>query len=126
MKNTRYGIQRYLAQKHVIDIIKDREFTSSNKMFLAMSVQLKCKGLGGIDHYPPIEEDTLKKIYDSLDVKDPVSLQQKVFVDVMLYFGWRGQQNLRELKKVTMNCQEVRVNKEVVTRKQNMILQNKT
>lgn len=99
IKTTQYGIQRYLAQKRDIDIIKDREFTSSNKMFQAMSVQLKREGLGGIDHYPPVEEDNLKKIYDSLDVKDPVSLQQKVFVDVMLYFGRRGRENLRELKK---------------------------
>ncbi|CAC5418120.1 unnamed protein product [Mytilus coruscus] len=29
---------------------------------------------------------------------DPVSLQHKVFVDLMLYFGRRGRENLRDLK----------------------------
>ena len=64
-----------------------------------MSIQLKRQGLGGVEHYPPVGEDNLRKIYNSLSDKDPVSLQQKVFVDIMLYFGRRGRENLRELKK---------------------------
>ena len=64
-----------------------------------MSVQFKCEGLGGVEHYPPVEEDNLRKINNSLSDKDPVSHQQKVFVDIMLYFGRRGTENLRELKK---------------------------
>ncbi|XP_052091302.1 uncharacterized protein LOC127728112 [Mytilus californianus] len=70
----------------------------SNKMFKAMSVQLKRDGLGGIEHYPPIDEDHIKTIYSSLTQMDLVSLQHKVFVDLMLYFGRRGRENLRDLK----------------------------
>ncbi|VDI61662.1 Hypothetical predicted protein [Mytilus galloprovincialis] len=68
------------------------------KMFKAMSVQVKSDGLGEIEHYPPIEEDHSKTIYSSLTQMDPVSLQQKVFIDLMLYFGRRGRENLRDLK----------------------------
>lgn len=99
LKNTRYGLNRYFTETRNIDILKDREFDKSNKMYSAMSVQLKREGLGGIDHYPPIDEDHLKEIYDSLTDIDPVSLQHKIFVDVLLYFGRRGRENLRDLKK---------------------------
>jgi hypothetical protein len=99
LKNTRYGIQRYLSDKRNIDIIKDKEFIGSNKVYQAISVQLKCEGLGGVEHYPPVEKENLRKIYNSLSDKDPVSHQQNVFVDIMLYFGRRGTENLRELKK---------------------------
>ncbi|VDI67112.1 Hypothetical predicted protein [Mytilus galloprovincialis] len=98
LKNTRYGINRYLTEKRDIDIMKDPDFMKSNKMFKAMSIQLKRDGLGGIEHYPPIEEDHIKTIYSSLTQMDPVSLQQKVFIDLMLYFGRRGRENLRDLK----------------------------
>jgi hypothetical protein len=56
-------------------------------MFKAISVQLKREGKGGIDHHPPIEADDLKAIYASLKTSDPTSIQHKVFVDIMLYFG---------------------------------------
>ena len=107
LKKTRYGIQRYWSDKRNIDIIKDKEFIGSNKVFQTMSVQFKCEGLGGVEHYPPVEEDNLRKINNSLSDKDPVSHQQKVFVDIMLYFGRRGTENLRELKK-SEKCDKTR------------------
>jgi hypothetical protein len=67
-------------------------------MFKAMIVQLKREEQGGIDHHPPIEADDLKKIYSTLKTTDPTSIQQKVFIDIMLYFGRRGRENLRNLK----------------------------
>ena len=63
-----------------------------------MIVQLKREEQGGIDHHPPIEADDLKKIYSTLKTTDPTSIQQKVFIDLMLYFGRRGRENLRNLK----------------------------
>ena len=90
LKNTRYGIQRYLSDKRNIDIIKDKEFIGSNKVFQAMSIQLKREGLGGVEHYPPVEEDNLRKIYNSLIDKDPVSLQQKVFCRHYVIFREEG------------------------------------
>ena len=68
-------------------ILSKTGFLSSNKMFKAISVQLKREGKGGIDHHPPIEADDLKAIYASLKTLDPTSIHHKVFVDIMLYFG---------------------------------------
>jgi hypothetical protein len=45
-----------LSEKN-IDIIKDHGFVNSNKMFKAMTVQLKREGKDDIDHHPPIEAD---------------------------------------------------------------------
>lgn len=98
LANTRYGLNRYLNEKKGIDIIKDKMFMNSDKMFKAVNVLLKREGMGGIDHYPPIENDDLKTIYASLKDSDPTTLQHKVFVDIMLYFGRRGRENLRTLK----------------------------
>ena len=56
LTNTRYGINRFLSEKN-IDIIKDHGFVNSNKMFKAMTVQLKREGKDDIDHHPPIEAD---------------------------------------------------------------------
>ena len=59
---------------------------------------MKREEQGGIDHHPPIEADDLKKIYSTLKTTDPTSIQQKVFIDIMLYFGRRGRKNLQNLK----------------------------
>jgi len=37
-------------------------------------------------------------MYDYFNVNDNVKLQQKVFVDVMLYFGRRVRKNIHDLK----------------------------
>ena len=39
----------------------------------------------------------LKK-YSTLKTTDPTPLQQKVVIDIVLYFGRRGRENLRNLK----------------------------
>ena len=58
---------------------------------------MKRDGQGGIAHYPPIEQTDLIKMYDYFDLNNNIKLQQKVFVDIMLYFGRRGRENLHEL-----------------------------
>ena len=54
-----------------------------------------------VDHHPPINEEDMNKIYESnvFSLNNPVSLQRKVFFDVMLYFCRRGRENLRKLIK---------------------------
>lgn len=97
LASTRYGLNRFLNEKQGIDIVRDKAFQNSDKMFKAVGVFLKREGKGGIDHHPPVAEDDLKQIYSSLNNNDPISLQHKVFVDIMLYFGRRGRENLRTL-----------------------------
>ena len=52
-------------------------------------------------HKPAISAADMKKKYnsDALDVNNPVSLQRKVFIDIMLHFSRRGREGLRELRK---------------------------
>jgi hypothetical protein len=37
-------------------------------------------------------------MYEYFEMSDNVKLQQKLFVDIMLYFGRRGQDQIHELK----------------------------
>lgn len=98
MQTIRHGISRFLSDKLDIDILRDVRFKQSNVVFKAMGKELKRQGLWGVNHYPPIDDIDLKKAYFSFDLFSGKSLQQKVFIDIMLYFGRRGRENLRELK----------------------------
>ena len=94
----RFGLSRHIINALDIDIMKDLRFKNSNTIFKAVSKDLKRQGLGSVDHYPPIEVVDLQKSYLNLDLYSVKSLQRKVFMDIMLYFGRRGRENLRELK----------------------------
>jgi len=43
-------------------------------------------------------------MYQHFDLNNPKSLQWRGFCDIMLYFGRRGRENLRELKITDFNC----------------------
>ena len=60
---------------------------------------LKKNGLAKVNHHPSITEEDLKKLYESevFSLDNPVSLQHKVFFEVMLHFCRRGRENLRTL-----------------------------
>ena len=94
----RFRFSRHINNVLDIDIMKDLRFKNSNTIFKAVSKDLKRQGLGSVDHYPPVEVVDLQKAYFNLDLYSAKSLQRKVFMDIMLYFGRRGRKNLRELK----------------------------
>jgi hypothetical protein len=56
----RNGLNRHLSNTLSIDIIHDADFKSYNRTFSATVKDLKRNGLGGVNHYPPIEEEDLK------------------------------------------------------------------
>jgi hypothetical protein len=64
-----------------------------------MLMKRKQEGNGVSIHKPRLVSIIWKKMYDSFDFDSPTDLQNKVFIDFMLYFCNRGQENLRELKK---------------------------
>ncbi|XP_033756252.1 uncharacterized protein LOC117338997 [Pecten maximus] len=97
----RHGLNRHFKDH---DIVNGQDFKSSREAFIAMSSELKRQGLGGVDHHPPIEKADLQKLYASFDITDAASLQQKVFVDILLYFGRRGRENARQLKVSDFSC----------------------
>ena len=45
----------------------------------------------------PLTTEDLRLLYSSFDLESPKGLQDKVYVDFMLYFH-RGRENIRELK----------------------------
>ena len=100
MQGIRYGIQRHLQDSRGIDIVKDIGFSESNKSFKAMMVKLKNEGLGFVQHKSVIPKSDFAKMQasKSLDMNTPKGLQNKVFIDIMLFLCNRGQENLRSMK----------------------------
>ena len=95
----RYGLQKHFEKVRKLDIVSGIEFKEANKIFSAVLVKLKKEGKGVVVHKNPLSRADLLKLYSSFDVSTPKGLQDKVFVDFMLYFCNRGRENLRELKK---------------------------
>ena len=89
MMTLRHGINRHPSncRKSPVDIVNDSNFNQSQRMFSAVSKELKRAGKAKIEQYPPLTDADIEKIYEYLtsDVDDPVILQRKVFVDVLLY-----------------------------------------
>jgi hypothetical protein len=95
----RFGLQRFYSSS--MDIIKDPEFKEANSVFYAEIAHLKREGKAKTEHKPPINNDDMKKLYESglFSQNQPDTLQNKVFFDIMLHFCRRGRQNLRALRK---------------------------
>ena len=71
-------------------------------MFHAQCVQLKKMGLAKVDHTPEIPVSDIKLLYATggvFSTDSPVTLQFKVFFEVVFFFCRRGLEGLRELKK---------------------------
>jgi hypothetical protein len=54
--------------------------------------------LRSFTHYHPLELKDPHKLYEYLDSNNNIKLQEKVFADLMLYFGRRGRENIHDLK----------------------------
>ena len=100
LTNIRASIQRHLVSpphNRSINIIKDRDFTSANSVIQGQIQKLRKEGKDITRHKTPIEPEDFAKIMASLDLKTPMGLQDKVFIDVMMHFARRGLEGLREL-----------------------------
>jgi site-specific recombinase XerD len=98
MHALRYGIHKHFQSIKGIDITNSDQFVQSNKVFKAMLVKLKKEGKGVVKHKDPISKLDMTKILSCLDLNTPQGLQDKVFIDIMLYFANRGRENLRNMK----------------------------
>ncbi|XP_022240717.1 uncharacterized protein LOC111085608 [Limulus polyphemus] len=101
MISIRYGLQRHFQNTHDIDIVKDNSFAAANEIFKAILIKLKAIGKGIVTHKTAIPNEEMDKLYTSpvLSTSSPVTLQNKVFIDVMLHFCSRGRENLRDMMK---------------------------
>ena len=98
MQAIKYGIHKYFQTKGM-DTYSDN-FSESQQCFKAMMKKLKREGKGFVKHKNPLSKMDMTKIVESgqLDTDTPSGLQNKVFVDVMVYFGQRGRESLRDMK----------------------------
>ncbi|XP_071784526.1 uncharacterized protein [Asterias amurensis] len=103
LQTIRYGIQRHFKDRETnsMDIVIDKAFERSNQSFKATLVNLKKLGKGCVQHKNPITPEDMDKINASprTDINTPAGLQNKVFIDVMMYHCNRGRENIRDLKK---------------------------
>lgn len=99
LNGIKFGIARHIKEKCSIDIVGDPAFTEANQVFKGQVVELKRQGKASTDHYPEIEPEDLSKMYQSFNLSKPTDLQEKVWLDIMLYFIRRGRENLWELSK---------------------------
>ena len=81
-----------------MDIIKGNEFPVSKKAFKALLHTLKQNGKALVKKHPPVTKPDMDRIQSSLDVQTASGLQNKVFIDTMIYFANRGMENLRIMK----------------------------
>ena len=51
------------------------------------------------NHYPEIEPEDLRKVYQSFDPNCPNGLQEKVWFDIMFHLVRRGRENLRGMTR---------------------------
>ena len=79
----------------------DGPFVAANNVLVGQCRKLKASGKDVSKHYPAIKKDDLCKMYSSrvLSVDNPVALQRKVFFEVVLHFGRRGREGLRDINK---------------------------
>ena len=122
----RFGLQRYFLISKKVNIAKHEDFTNSMKVFKNFSAMLKQKGKGVVAHKQAISQEDMEKIQGSLDLDDPVGLQDKVFIDVMLYFCIHGRQNLREMTLDSFEiCEEALGGKCYITLKDTLTKNNR-
>ena len=102
--NIRSGLNRHMTLppwNRIINLMHDAEFKVANQVLIGQFRKIKMDGNDKTQHKPAISAADMKKMYnsDALDVNNPVGLQRKVFIDIMLHFSRRGREGLRELRK---------------------------
>ena len=100
-RGIRFSLQRYFLKRLNVDIISSDEFQAANTCFENISKLIAKSGKGSTIHHPEIEPEDLEKMYQSLSIETPTGLQEKVWLDVMIYLIRRGRENLMQMTKHT-------------------------
>ena len=107
----RSSINRHLQSppyNRSLNISTDESFMSSNQVLKAMMKKLKSEGKDTSKHHDSIDEGDIRKMYATnvLSNDTPDHLLNKVFFEILLHFGRRGSEGLRDLKKKTFEITE--------------------
>ncbi|VDI81502.1 Hypothetical predicted protein [Mytilus galloprovincialis] len=100
----RAAISRHLTSppyNRNVNLMKDNAFMTSNHVITGMIKTLKRAGKDVTVHKKPVAEGDIQRLYSSgvFNTDSPATLQNKVFWDLMLNFGRRGQEGLNSLTK---------------------------
>ncbi|KAK1886102.1 Histone-lysine N-methyltransferase PRDM9 [Dissostichus eleginoides] len=113
-KGELYGICSYLALRaglnrvfkipplnRPVNIMRDVEFTSANKVFLGVLRKIRKSGLDMSSSHPTLSPDDILILRRSkaMDTSTPKGLLNKVWFDIQVHFGRRGKQANRKLRK---------------------------
>ena len=74
---------------------------SANNVFIGLLRDFKARGMDQTTHKAAISAADMQKMYSSgvLNDDNPRSLQRKVLIELMLYFGRRGREGLRTMRR---------------------------
>ena len=100
MHAIKYRLHRHFKTLKDINITDSAQFPQSHEAYKAFMVKLKNQGKGAVRHKKAISKEDMAKIFESdvMDISTPTGLQNKVFMDIMIYFANRGRENLRDMK----------------------------
>ena len=109
MLTLRQGLRRHYLDKFGFDIVNDKSFSYSTKVFKAAANDLRRKGLalGSVKHHVPITRADISKLYSGDTIvfytDTPNGLLNKVWFEIMYYLCRRGQENLRAMTTETFD-----------------------
>ena len=105
LQTLRNGLRRHYLEQLGVDIVNDKAFSYSTKVFKASVVDLRRQGLGTVQHHPAITKADMAKLYSGntfvFDIHTPNGLLNKVWFEILYYLCRRGQENLRTMTKET-------------------------
>jgi hypothetical protein len=97
----RQGLRRHYLDSLGYDIVNEKSFSYSTKVFKAAVKDLRRQGLGSVKHHVPITRADMTKLYSGDTVvfymDTPNGLLNKVWFEVMYFLCRRGQENLRAM-----------------------------
>ena len=99
------GLRRHFLERLGVDIVNDKAFSYSTKVFKTSVVDLRRQGLGTIQHHPALTKTDMTKLYSGdtfiFDIHTPNGLLIKVYFDILYYLCRKGQENLLKMTKET-------------------------
>ena len=106
LKSIRAALDRYFKKTRGIDVVADKRFVKTNKMFKSVTVKAKQQGKGVVKPTCPIEQDDLKVImdyfsYNHMQKPEPKILQRTLLFYMIYFFYRRGRENLYDMNKDT-------------------------
>lgn len=104
----RAAIHRFLISpsvNRIVNIIDDKDFVRANNMLKTMIGRYLKESRSETKVTPAIQPGDMKKLSEYFDKSNPKILQEEVWFDLMLFFGLRGRETVRQLRKESISIE---------------------